>query len=299
MARLLKLKARLLKLVPWLLDWWFAPAQPARLRLFEKAFAITFMLYMGAWLHGAREWLTTDGFHYPLALSDLAFSMPLPPLPPWALWPFVAILLGAPFCVVLGRWRRPALLVTLLCAFYVQRVDTYSAFTINKLYLVGFLVLLLAPAPREVAVEGGTALRQSSWPLRVLQATLVIQYGTAGICKMAHGDWLSRFDILIGHSVGLYRTDAAAWLVGVLPTWAWVVQGVVALGFEVLAPVLFVVRRLRPIAYVLGFGMHAVIALMMVDLIWFSLQMVVFYLLFVNGERMERAASWLKKPLRA
>lgn len=281
-----------------LLDWWFAPAQPERLRLFEKAFALTFVLYMGAWLHGAREWLTTDGFHYPLALSDLAFSMPLPPLPPWALWPFVAVLLGAPLLVVFGRWRRPALFVTLLCAFYVQRVDTYSAFTINKLYLVGFLVLLLAPTPRRVTLaDGSTGLRQSSWPLRVLQGTLIIQYGTAGICKVAHGDWLERFDILVGHSVGLYRTEAAGWLVGVLPTWAWVVQGVLALGFELFAPVLFTVRRLRPAAYVIGCGMHAVIALMMVDLIWFSLQMVTFYLLFVDGDRMARAARWLGEPL--
>lgn len=279
------------------LDWWFAPIRPARLRVFERVFAATFILYMGAWLHGAEEWLTTAGFHYPLDLSDRAYSIPLPPLPPAWLWPFVAVLIGAPLLVVLGIARRPALLVTTLCAFYVQRVDTYSAFTINKLYLVCFLLLLLAPAPREVAVEGGRAARQSAWPLRVIQATLIIQYGTAGICKVLHGDWLKRADILVGHSVGLYRTEAAAWLIDVLPHWAWVVQGVMALGFELLAPVLFIVKRLRPVAYVIGVGMHVVIALMMVDLIWFSLQMVTFYLVFVDGQRLERFEGWVVRAL--
>lgn len=342
------------------LDWWFEPVHPVRLRTFEKAFALSFVLYMSAWLHGAAEWLTTSGFHYPLDISDRAFSMPLPPLPPSLLWPFVFVLIGAPMLVVIGRFRRPALFLSLLCAFYVQRVDTYSAFTINKLFIVGFLVLFLAPAavgrgggdyatrdqrisPREwlVAVivgggytawampegklndnatiwllfsafiagvvtlmalswrrrpasDGGPDLRQSAWPVRVLQATLIIQYGTAGICKMAHGDWLDRTDILIGHSVGLYRTEVATWLIDILPHWAWVVQGVLALGFEIGAPILFIFKRLRPLAYMLGVGMHIVIAVMMVDLIWFSLQMVTFYILFVDGERLERFDGWLQ-----
>lgn len=364
-----------------LLDWWFAPVRAVRLRTFEKAFALSFILYMGAWLHGAEEWLTTVGFHYPLDISDRSFSEPLPPLAPWMLGPFVAILLGAPLLVILDRWRKPALLVTLACAFYVQRVDTYSAFTINKLFIVGFLVLLLAPPavsaagapgaaragpprwsarvvaaavwlgfagwllqdgdvtwvrayallmaafavialafwPRTPEVGGdpaGATLWQSAWPLRILQATLLIQYGTAGVCKIVSGDWMDfpgqwfvwdglwpdwrggsidfKGDILVGHSVGLYRTEAAAWLIDVLPRQAWVLQGMLALGFELFAPVLFMVRRLRPLAYLLGVGMHVVIALMMVDLIWFSLQMVTFYILFVDGRRLARFDGWMK-----
>ncbi len=366
------------------LDWWFAPIRPARLRTFERAFALSFILYMAAWLHGASEWLTTAGFHYPIPISDKAFSSPLPPLPPSMLIPFVIALLGAPLLVVIGRWRQPALLVCLACAFYIQRVDTYSAFTINKLFIVGFLVLFLAPSPVRVdgpdpaeanrrisplawliAVLAGGAyaiwarpdsgrpmtdhqvyglifgavvvglialmaatwrrrppavrrgdLFQSAWPVRVLQATLIIQYGTAGICKIAHGDWMGfpgewfamvdgwpswqggsvtfKGDILVGHSVGLYRTEIAAWLVGILPHWAWVVQGVLALAFELFAPVLFMVRRLRPLAYFIGVNMHLIIALMMVDLIWFSLQMVTFYILFMNDDRLMRFEGWLQ-----
>ncbi len=287
------------RLVGKALDVWFAPAEPARLRLFEQAFAASFVIYMLAWLHGAREWLTTDGFHYPLAIADPGYVRPLPPLPPELLWPFVAVLIGAPLLVIAGRWRRVALGLTWLCAVYVQRVDVYSAFTINKLFIVGFLVLLLAPPPREVPVGDGTALRQSAWPIRVLQATVVIQYGTAGICKAVYGDWLQTPDILLGHSVGLYRTEAAAWLVAVLPPWAWVAQWALALGFELLAPVLFLVRRLRPVGYVVGVGMHVVIAVLMVDLVWFSVQMVVLYLLFVDGSRMARWQAWLSRGCRA
>jgi hypothetical protein len=65
-----------------------------------------------------------------------------------------------------------------------------------------------------------------------------------------------------------------------LPLWGWSVLQYLALAFELLAPLLFTVRRLRPVALVLGIGFHLVIALMMKDLIFFSLQMWTFYLLF-------------------
>lgn len=48
-----------------------------------------------------------------------------------------------------------------------------------------------------------------------------------------------------------------------------------ALGFELLAPVLLGVRRLRPIGIGIGVGLHVVVAITMYQLIYFSLQMFV------------------------
>lgn len=267
----------------WLLDRWFAAISPARLRLFERVFTCTFMAYCGAWFAGGEEWLTTRGFHFTAELTSSSYPAPLPPLPPAWLPYFAVLLFGAPLCVVLGVLRRPALAVTLGCAVYIQLVDVYSAFTLNKLYILGFLLLLLAPPP----VQG----RQSAWPARIIQATLLIQYFTAGLCKVLHGDWLKHDDILIGHSVGLYRTELAAWMVQTLPHWTWVAQHAFALGFELLAPALFLVPHLRRVGIALGFGMHLLIALLMQDLIWFSAQMVSFYLLFARDETAERAEA--------
>ena len=54
----------------YMLDLWFEPIQPARLRVFEKAFAITFIYYVASWGLFAREWLTTDGFHFTAAQTS-------------------------------------------------------------------------------------------------------------------------------------------------------------------------------------------------------------------------------------
>lgn len=50
-------------------------------------------------------------------------------------------------------------------------------------------------------------------------------------------------------------------------------------------PVLFCVRKLRPVAFVIGIGFHLMIALMMKDLIFFSAQTWAFYALFVTPEQ--------------
>jgi hypothetical protein len=73
-----------------------------------------------------------------------------------------------------------------------------------------------------------------------------------------------------------------------LPHWMWRVQQELALWFELLAPLLFAVKRLRPLAFVLGLGLHLVVAVTMDQLIYFSLQMACFYLLFIPPEWAER-----------
>jgi hypothetical protein len=221
--------------------------------------------------------------------------LPGPLAPPPLLVPFAVVLFGAAVAVVLGVLRRPALWTCFLTAFYVQSADLLAAFTLNKFYIVFFFVLAVQPRPRPVELPGGgTASLQSGWALRTMQATLLIQYLTAGTCKVFHGDWLQNPDFLYTHAVGLYRTEAAVWAIQSFPHWAWWVMGYTALVYEIGAPVLFVVPRLRPAAYLVGFGLHALIALFMKDLLYFSAQMVSFYLLFVREDRVLRVEHALQ-----
>jgi hypothetical protein len=263
------------------LDFWFAPLPAERLALFQRAFTFTFGLFMLGWARHGAEWLTTAGYHISREATERVYPTPAPPLPEAWLVPFLVLLFGASLAGVLtaGRIVR---IVLLGLAVYVQLVDQPAAFTLNKLYVVFFFFLAIAPSPRFFTGEGGTpAAFVSAWPVRMIQATLLIQYFTAGICKVAWGDWLQRSDILFTHAVGLYRTEAAALFIHHMPAFGWVALGWSALLFELLAPVLFIVRRLRPVAFVWGVGFHLAVALMMKDLIYFSLQLISVYVLFI------------------
>ena len=67
-------------------------------------------------------------------------------------------------------------------------------------------------------------------------------------------------------------------------------------AFELAAPLLFAVRRLRPVGYVMGIGMFAMIAVTMRELVFFALQMCAFFVLFVDEDRLwrlrRRISAW-------
>ena len=52
-------------------------------------------------------------------------------------------------------------------------------------------------------------------------------------------------------------------------------------------------RRLRPIGLLHGVGLHVVVAVTMYQLIYFSLQMISFYLVFADPGRLRRIAARL------
>ena len=58
-------------------------------------------------------------------------------------------------------------------------------------------------------------------------------------------------------------TDFAAWMLETLPKWTWAPMQWNSLAFELVAPVLFLVPRLRPLAILWGFAFHGMIALTM------------------------------------
>ena len=165
---------------PWRWDFWTGTQSVAQLDLFRRAFALSAILYFAFWFLNWREWLTAEGYHLTPELRLFYHFRPLPPLPPWLVFVLGTTLFGSLAGIVLGF--RPHLLVwpLLLCLGYVHGVDVTSAFTLNKYYVVLFLIMGLSGARS----SGET----SRWPVRIIQATLIIQYATAGWCKVLHGD---------------------------------------------------------------------------------------------------------------
>jgi hypothetical protein len=262
--------------------FWYAPIDAAPLALFRQAFGWTLLIYAIAWSRSAPEWATNAGYHPPLIL-DPEYGPQLPLLPAAAL-PFVgAVFFAGLLAYIFGFARRVVVWVPIAAVSYSLFVDPISAFTINRLFVIGLIVLAIAPEPDPDTQQ------QVAWPTRMLQLTVVAQYFGSGLCKTIHGDWWGGEDVLFVQVQGIYMTDAAAWLVRTLPHWTWRVQQELALWFELLAPLLFAVKRLRPLTFVLGLGLHFVVAVTMDQLIYFSLQMACFYLLFIPPEW----ARWL------
>lgn len=268
-------------------EFWHGRISPAPLALFRQAFAWTMLIYFGAWALNAEEWLTARGYHPPLALDSIN-GPHLPLLPPGAL-PFVGVIVFASLLAyIFGFARKVVVWVIVVAAIYALQVDPISAFTINRLFVLGFVILALAPDPEPESETDGDApaklMCQRAWPTRMLQLVLVSQYFASGLCKAYKGDWWGGEDVLWMQIQGFYMTDFAAWMVRTLPDWAWVGLQELTLWFELLAPLLFGVRKLRPLAFALGIGMHLIVALTMDQLIYFSLQMCCFYLLFLPPE---------------
>jgi hypothetical protein len=275
--------------------FWHAPIDAAPLAAFRQAFAWTMLIYFVAWARHADEWLTDAGYHPPLALDPV--NGPQLPLLPGAALPFVgAIFFAALLAYIFGFARKVVVWILLAAAIYTLFVDPISSFTINRLFVIGLAVLAIAPDPEPAPEptsesEPRPPTLQRAWPTRMLQITVVAQYFGSGLCKALNGDWWGGEDVLFAQVQGVYMTDFAAWLVRTLPHWAWTVQQELALWFELLAPLLFAVKRLRPLAFVLGLGLHLVVALTMHQLIYFSLQMACFYLLFLPPEWVRRLVA--------
>jgi hypothetical protein len=257
-----------------------------RLESFRWTTTLALLVYTLTWSLEAREWLTPAGYHLSAAASrGLQLSIPL--LGPRTLVAFLVVYVGSMVAILLELRPRLCSYVVFVGLLYVTLADRLSAFSMNKLALVAWLVLLLAPWPRSEPepAQGDTPQLRSAWPLRILQATLLLQYVGAGICKL-RGGWLSNSRVLWLQAQDVYMTQVAAWMIRELPVWAWAGLQYTALAFELLAPVLLCVRRLRPLGFAWGLAMHAAIALMMHRVGLFSLSVVAYYVLFVDDARL-------------
>lgn len=274
------------------------PTSALPLEAFRWATTLSLLVYTLAWSLEAREWLSDAGYHVsPEITRGLQYSVPL--LPGWAVPVFLVVYVGSMVAILLRVRPRLFSWVVLLGLAYVTFADRLAAFSMNKIALVAWLVICLSPwvspwpspEPGSGSSSGEPATEQpatlaSAWPIRVLQATVILQYLGAGICKL-RGDWLDSSRVLWLQAQDVYMTDLAAWLVRTLPMWVWAGMQHTSLAFELLAPILFCLRRARPVAFVWGAAMHLGIALLMYRVGYFSLSVVAYYVLFFDERWLE------------
>jgi hypothetical protein len=259
------------------------PMDAAPVRWFECLFTLTFLLNMGRCLLDWPEWLTSEGFHLDAVESELLrYPAPQPLMSAgWQVLIYAVLIFGSGLTLLTGKKRRLALLLLWGCAVYGQQVDILSAHSLNKFHIAIYTLLLLGPGIwRDEATD---RFMQSASMLRILQATLILSYLAAGLAKV-DGDWLTSSDVLWSQVQGIYRTELTSWLLLVLPKAAWTIMQHLSLAFELLAPLFFIVARLRFSTMIFGLLFHGMIALLMRDLIYFSLQMACFYALFVTAD---------------
>ncbi|MDJ0729557.1 MAG: hypothetical protein QNJ33_06140 [Crocosphaera sp.] len=268
----------------FLLNFWFEPIDVIKFDTFRRFFALTFLVYMAAWFRHPYEWLTSEGFHFTAETKQWFHINPFPLLPHWAV-PLFALLVFCPtFVVIFSKRYRLAAVILLAVAIYIQNVDNVSSFTLNKFYIVFFALIAVSPQPQLISLPDGSngVLRQSAWPVRVIQATTLIQYFTAGTCKVLHGNWLQYSDVLWTQVQGLYCTEIAAWLLRILPLEAWSIMMYGALIFELVFPLLFMVKRLRIFGWISTIGFLIIITLTMYQLFYFTFQLLSFLVVFAD-----------------
>ena len=261
-------------------SWLVRPGDPARLQAFERVFTLTFAAYLAVRFLHVREWLTADGFHYSQADYPPFEGHPLPLLPLWGAVLFGGVFYAAVFAVVCGCWRRGGLLVLFLGSVYVNFADTSAAAALNRVYIVIYALLATAPSARMT----GDGLIQSRAPVLIIQTYVIVFYVGAGLAKAWHGEWAGNSDAVWHIIQGVYRTDFGAWCLNVLPMWTFGFMHWSALVFEIGAPLWLGIAKLRPAGVVVGVSLHAFIAFMFTTVIWFSLQMIAFYILFLPNK---------------
>ena len=279
------------------LDWWFKPFAVQYIRIYEVLMCLTMVYYFGGYMTQMEWWIGDMGFH-PSAAATSSHYLPPPPRPS-AEWfsPIVTTFYFLVGIYLIGYGRRILNWVFFALAVYVQAMDQPSAFTINRMLILYFFMLGLQPFTKTVTdVAGKSKEVVSGWIVRIIQLTLTIQYTASGFCKM-HGDWLDdstlvRLNIVWTQSQGHYKNLISAWAVNDLPMPIWGMLAVTTLVFETGAVVFFFWKRTRLWTVFLGLMMHVAIAILMKDLIYFSMQMMMAYVFFLPESWVERIADW-------
>ncbi len=260
----------------------FAPQPIVRLETIRIFATLAILGFMSTRIAHADDWLSSDGFRIPELVNDYRQPAHFPPLPPWAAWTVALALLLSGLATAAGAFTRIASGVFASLLLYVALADRMSAFTVSKIAPVIAIVLCLSPAGARWSVDAWRRKRKDpSWQppthctwgcVRYFQIMLPVFYCSSGIYK-AHGDWLKYPYVLFTHLHDSYQTPVSYFAANHLPPWAWTVMQYVTLGFEKYAPIWFLFRYTRPVAFVYGVAMHAMIGMMFGPVAWFSLLM--------------------------
>ena len=280
-----------------ILDWWFKPFSVQYIRIYEVLMCLTMVYYFGGYMTQMEWWVGDLGFHASAAATSSHY---LPPPPrPTAEWftPIVVTFYLLSGIYLLGYGRRILNWVFFVLAVYVQAMDQPSAFTINRMLIIYFFMLGVQPFAQTVTDAAGKSKEVvSGWIVRIIQLTLTIQYTASGFCKM-NGDWLHdntivRLNIVWTQSQGHYKNLISAWAVNDLPMPIWAILAITTLVFETGAVVFFFWKRTRLWTVFIGLMMHIAIAILMKDLIYFSVQMMMAYIFFIPESWAIKIADW-------
>ena len=275
------MNSRIQNWVDAFLGWWFKPFDLLYFKIYEVLICGTMLYYFGGYLTQIDWWLGDMGFHASKAATSTHY---LPPPPrPSSEWfsTIIVVFYTTGLVYLLGYGRRILNWVFFALCVYVQAMDQPTAFTINRMLIIYFLMLALRPSAMKILDETGKERAMvSGWMARIIQLTLTIQYTASGFCKM-NGDWLDRADIVWTQSQGHYKNLISAWAVNDMPMPLWWALAAFTLAFETCAVVTFFWRKTRMWTIGTGLLTHIFIAILMKDLIYFSVQMMTAYIFFL------------------
>ncbi len=139
--------------------------------------------------------------------------------------------------------------------------------------------------PREVKRQ-----REANWPVRMLLVSLSVTYFFAAISKL-HPMWLD--------GTTLKHALSAEWVRDICDYIGWDTMAVLTIVTELALMALIHVRRLWPVAIVMGLSMHMAFEFSGLDIGLFSYFMVAIYLLLLPESWLKKLASWFVPPFSA
>ena len=230
-----------------LLRFWYGSVRTVRMDVFQKVFTLSFGIYMLQRFAHAKEWLTEAGFHVKIGGTfNQPFLFPL--LPEWAVAPFGAAVFITIAAVILG-WQRKIFEWLHVCIGFL-----YSKCRLCRgLYAEQIVCDRLSDLCRHLASQRDYERVAAADPCRRHCCSCI---SWRVIARFAIGTWFQNPYTLYSQLHGHYCTDACAQALYFVPLQGWTVFMYSALIFELIAPVLFMRRSLRPLAMVWGIGFH-------------------------------------------
>jgi uncharacterized membrane protein YphA (DoxX/SURF4 family) len=232
-------------------SWLYAPSSGQRIALVRILLSAYLLCYFGTFAGHVELSFSNLGVYTPYGAPDYAPG----PVGAWAIY-----LLTMLACVLLligyrTRIIAPLLLVLFGYAYFLQLGVKESSF--DRLIAIDLLVLSCADSGRAFGLDAGRPGRTPVvWPERMLQLQTVLTYFGPGLWKLLVPAWHDGV-LLYSNLHGMWATPLAFRIVRSgfsLETWAAFSRCIIA--FELLLGVLFVVRKTRPYALVLGTLFH-------------------------------------------
>ena len=246
------------------------------LRVFEVLFTLSFILWAG---HCYLMWRES--------MTDVL---------PWARIKggFLAGLIGlAALGHLLHLGRRPALAALFVSAIYLRGGAGIGESMHVNIYAGIYGLLLITPCARRNEATG--RLEVPTLAIRVLQATLILQYVSAGLLKLVQGAWLKFGGLPLA---GVQEGSNIAGTLQLIPSGVWRSMQWIWLIFQLEAPLLFCWRKLRPLAFLLGVGYHLLMALVVSGGFYSNAQILTLYALFITADEWRWLGSKLAEARR-